>query len=72
MTEIKTIIRPTAQAWLFDADVNRHTAGGWIIKKREVLKLPSDPSEAFSVALVPVLYAELQRERPPWPEEVTD
>ena len=71
MKQIKTVIRPITQAKLFDADINRHTAAGWTLKKRETLKIPGEPSEAFNVAFTPALYAELERECPPWPDEIT-
>lgn len=53
------------------AEINKLLAEGWQLKRQEVLKLPDAPSEAFNVATLPVLYAELVREVPPFPEEVT-
>ena len=72
MRQIKTVIRPTWQASQFDAEVNELLAHGWELKKQEVLKLPDAPSEAFNFATLPVLYAELKREVPPFPEEITE
>lgn len=71
MRQIKTIIRPVAQATNFDAEINALLAEGWQLKRQEVLKLPDAPSEAFNVATLPVLYAELTREVPPFPDEIT-
>lgn len=71
MRQIKTVIQPVSHAAQFDAEVNTLLAAGWTLKRQEVLKLASDPSDAFNVASFPALYAELTREVPPWPEEVT-
>jgi hypothetical protein len=71
MRQIKTLIRRIEQAAQFDAEINQLLAEGWTLKKQEVLKLPGEPSEAFNVPGVPALYAELTREVPPFPEEIT-
>ena len=71
MKQIKTVVWPASQALNFDEEVNWHISEGWQLKKRDVLKLSSDPSEAFNFAVYPALYAELEKETPPFPEEVT-
>ena len=71
MRQVKTVILPLEKSALFDAKVNALLADGWSLKRREVLKMLSAPSEAFNVATYPALYAELTREVPPFPEEVT-
>lgn len=71
MRQIRTVIRPMQMAAQFDEEVNMLLADGWRLKHQEVIKLPEAPSEAFNVATIPALYAELEREVPPFPEEVT-
>ena len=61
MRQIKTVVRPVEQAAEFDSDVNKLLRRGWQIKRRETLLLPNAPNEAFNVATIPVLYAELER-----------
>jgi len=72
MRQIKTIVWPASQAVYFDREVNGHIVDGWKLKKRKVLDMSSAPSEAFNFAVYPALYAELEREEPPYPEEVTN
>ncbi len=67
MIRIKTILRPmetAEQVAAFDAEVNAALAKGWALRKREVLKLPTAPSDAYNVAAFAALYAELTREEP--------
>lgn len=71
MRQIKTVIHPLERATKFDAEVNALLSDGWTLKRQEVLKLQDAPSEAFNTATFPVLYAELTREVPPFPEEST-
>lgn len=71
MKQIKTVLRPVERAGAFDGEVNRLLAEGWTLRKRETLKARGELSEAFSAPLVTILYAELEREVPPYPEEVT-
>lgn len=71
MKQIKTIIRAASDVAAFDESVNMHMADGWQLRKREIINLPTDPSEAFNVAAFPALYAEMEKETPPFPEEVT-
>ena len=47
MRQIKTVIYQVLQSTLFDAEINRLLAEGWQIKRKEVLKIPDAPSEAF-------------------------
>ena len=71
MKQIKTVLRPIEQVDSFDIEVNRLLTEGWTLRKRETLKALGDLSEAFNAAHVSILYAELEREAPPYPEEVT-
>ena len=71
MKQIKTIVRAVADMAAFDIAVNNHLADGWQLRKREIINLPTDPSEAFNATVFPALYAEMERETPPFPEEVT-
>lgn len=71
MMQIKTVICPIENPYRFDDEINRLLADGWKIRKREIQTMAGLPSEAFSVPSVRVLYAELDRCFPPYPEEVT-
>ncbi|MBR2963493.1 MAG: hypothetical protein IKC53_04740 [Lentisphaeria bacterium] len=71
MKRIKTVVWPASRAVFFDSEVNDCIADGWQLKKRELVKMPGEPSEAFNFAESPMLYAELEKETPPFPEEVT-
>lgn len=71
MKQIKTVVWPASQAVYFDREVNGSIAEGWQLKKRDVLVMSSTPNEAYNFAEFPALYAELEKETPPFPEEVT-
>lgn len=71
MKQIKTVLRAAMYAQKFDEEVNGLLGDGWKLKKRETLKTSGEMSEAFSAPLVTMLYAELEREVPPFPEEST-
>ena len=71
MMQIKTVICPIERPKQFDDEINSLLAAGWSIRKREIQTMAGLPSEAFSVPEVRVLYAELDRVLPPYPEEVT-
>ena len=71
MREIKTVIQPVEKARCFDAIVNSYLADGWILAKRETKAIPGDIAESYSMQVVTVLYAELEKWDPIIPEEVT-
>lgn len=71
MLQIKTVICPFESPKRFDDEINRLLADGWTIRKREIQTMAGLPSEAFNIPMVRVLYAELERINPPYPEEVT-
>lgn len=71
MIQIKTVIQPIEQAQCFDALVNCLLIDGWKLKTRKIINTPGELSEAFNVSMVRLLYAELERHEPPYPEEVT-
>lgn len=71
MKQIKTVIQPIEQPMCFDALVNCLLIDGWKLKTRRIINAESEPSEAFNVSVVRFLYAELEREEPPYPEEIT-
>ena len=71
MKQIRTVLQRIEHSAAFDEAVNRLLADGWTLKKRETLKTLGELSEAFNARHVSVLYAELEKEVPPWPEEIT-
>ena len=71
MMQIKTVIQPIERASCFDALVNCLLVDGWKLKTRKIVNTPGELSEAFNVSMVRLLYAELERHEPPYPEEVT-
>lgn len=71
MKQIQTVIRPLSCSCEYDIEVNRLLSDGWTLKKRTVLEQPGEISEAFHIPIERVLYAELEREVPPFPEEIT-
>lgn len=71
MMEIKTVICPIERPKQFDDEINKLLSDGWTLRKREIQTMAGFPSEAFSVPQVRVLYAELDRHIPPYPEEIT-
>lgn len=70
MKQIKTVLKPYADLYAFDAEVNKHLSDGWILRKREIQKMPGEISEAFSAPAIFMLYAELERFVMPF-EEIT-
>lgn len=71
MKKIKTVMHSADHLIQFDAAVNKLLSEGWTLRKREILKASGELSEAFNAPRVLMLYAELEREIPPYPEEVT-
>lgn len=71
MKQIKTVTCPIERAEWFDSSVNELLADGWEIKKRELMHVPGVLSEAFNAPMVRLLYAELERYEPPFPQEIT-
>jgi hypothetical protein len=71
MKQIKTVIQPIEQATCFDALVNSLLIDGWQLKARTIINSTGELSEAFNAAVVRFLYAELERNEPPFPEEIT-
>jgi hypothetical protein len=55
----------------FDAEVNALLADGWTLKKRELIGIEGEHSDAYNVTVVKALYAELERQAPDYPEEST-
>lgn len=71
MREIKTVIQPIEHATAFDALVNCLLIDGWTLTKREIKSLPGPLSDSYNAPTVFVLYGELERNVPPFPEEIT-
>lgn len=71
MMQIKTVIHPLECQTEYDAAVNALLVDGWTLKKRTIIEKPGFPSEAFHVCMERFLYAELERNTPPFPEEIT-
>lgn len=71
MKRIKTVIQPIEQASFFDALVNSCLVDGWELKTRKIINTSGELSEAFNAPVVRFLYAELERQEPPFPEEIT-
>lgn len=71
MKQIKTVIQPLNHAKFFDELVNCLLIDGWTLKTRKIINTPGEPSEAFNVSMERLLYAELERHEPPFPEEIT-
>ena len=61
MKQIKTVLLPYSELEKYDREVNRLLSEGWNLRKREIQKVAGEVSEAFSVPVVYVLYAELDR-----------
>ena len=72
MLQIKTVICPIEHTKQFDFEINELLSDGWTLRKRELQTMAGLPSEAFSYSSVRVLYAELDKVVPPYPEEVTE
>lgn len=58
--KIKTIVRQLGDAANFDKDVNAALADGWVLTKRDVLQLQSQPNDGCHY-LHTMLYAELEK-----------
>lgn len=71
MKQIKTVIQPIEQPKFFDELVNCLLLNGWELKTRKIITTTGELSEAFNAATVRFLYAELERNEPPFPEEIT-
>ncbi len=71
MKQIKTVIQPIEQPKCFDALVNCLLIDGWELKTRKIISTHSELSESFNTSVVRFLYAELERQEPPYPEEIT-
>ena len=71
MKQIKTVICPIEQAHRYDDTVNGLLADGWVLKKRATVSTGGEISEAFNSTIIQALYAELERNIPPYPEEIT-
>lgn len=71
MKQIKTVIQPIEQTKCFDALVNCLLIDGWELKTRKIISTHSEPAESFNTSVVRFLYAELERQEPPFPEEIT-
>lgn len=72
MKQIKTVIYPLESAYSYDDTVNSLIAEGWELKKRTTIHACGEMSESFNAPIVKALYAELERNVPPFPEEVTE
>ena len=71
MKQIKTVMCNVGREIQFDEEVNKLLSEGWTLRKREILKASGELSEAFNAPHVLVLYAEMEKEVPPFPEEIT-
>ena len=71
MKQIKTVICPIEYAYSFDKEINRLIADGWDMSNRGLISTRGEVSEAFNTSIVQSLYAELERNTKPYPEEVT-
>lgn len=71
MKQIKTVIQPIEQPKFFDELVNCLLINGWELKTRKIINSTGELSEAFNAPVVRFLYAELERNEPPFPEEIT-
>lgn len=69
--EIRSVLMTVYRIHDFDAEVNALLADGWRLVKRELVRVEGEPSEACNAPVVKALYAELERNGQPWPEEST-
>lgn len=67
MYQIKTVIKMLTEFMDFDRLVNGLIADGWTLGMRDVVYPPSQPTHSDKV-LVPILYAELYKDRPTAPD----
>jgi hypothetical protein len=70
MKQIKTIIKPYERLYDYDKEVNKYLSEGWKLNKREIQRVSGEITEAFTVPVIFVLYAELEKEIPAF-EEIT-
>ena len=70
MKQIKTIITHYERLYDYDEEVNKYLSEGWKLNKREIQRVSGEVTEAFSVPVIFVLYAELEKEIPNF-EEIT-
>lgn len=68
---LAALLRAVYQINEFDAEVNALLADGWTMKRRKLIGLEGEQSDAYSVPVVKALYAELERQAPEYPEEST-
>ena len=61
MKQIKTVLKPYADLYEFDSEVNRLLKEGWFLRKREIQRVSCEVSESFTIPSIYVLYAELER-----------
>lgn len=71
MKQIKTVICPIENASEFDKAINNLLQKQWELKKRTTIAVKGYPNEVGSCAIIQGLYAELERQELPFPEEVT-
>lgn len=71
MKQIKTVVCPIEYAHSYDKEINSLLADGWILKKRTITNIRGEISEAFNSPDILSLYAELERNIPPYDEEIT-
>lgn len=71
MKQIKTVTCPIYETELFDKKVNRLLVDGWELKKRTIVSAKGEPNEVGSSTNIQMLYAEFERYKPPFPEEIT-
>lgn len=69
--KIRTVLRAVYNLAEFDAEINALLADGWTLKRRELIGVEGEPSDAYNVTIVKALYAELERQTPDYPEEIT-
>lgn len=72
MLQIKTVIQPLEGSKHFDTFINNLLVDGWQLKTRKIISTTGELSEAFNAPVVRFLYAELERQEPPFPEEITN
>lgn len=67
MRQIKTVLCPFSLVDKFDEKVNRLLSEGWELKRRGITHTSGEPNEVGSCATVQVVYAEMERQQPPFP-----
>lgn len=72
MKQIKTVIEPIEQTERFDNLVNYLLSNGWELKTRKIINSTGELSEAFNAPAVRFLYAELEKQKPLYFEEITN